>query len=323
MLPEESSDQAQISQGRRIVLVGGSGFLGRGLRASLTALGHDVVVIGRGPTTQHAGWRSVHWDAATRGSWVNALEGADTIVHLAGKRVDTRPTVRNIGELISSREGTVKLVGQALQDLSQPPTTWVQLSSLAIFGDSGDALIDEATTPPAHGLAQQVEVVQRWEAAYRDASSGMQRKVLLRPAIGVGGSADPATRQLARLARLGLGGAIGGGQQWVSWIGALDFFELLQRSVLDNTMSGLYHLTSPTPVTNADFMRAYRLAVGRRFGVPSPRTVASVGAWLLGSDPALPLTGRRCVPGRLLREGYTFKQTNVDTAVAAAIDAQS
>lgn len=302
-----------------MVLVGGSGFLGRGLRERLVRDGHHVTVIGRSAGTARDGWRQQQWDARTEGDWVHCLDGADVVVHLAGKRVDCRPTRSNIDNLIASREGTVRLVGSALKKLDNPPQSWVQLSSLAIFGDSGDEIIDETTTPPESGPRQQVEVCQRWEAAFDEAASDTPRTVLLRPAIGIGGSDDPATRQLTRLARLGLGGTVGSGRQWVSWIGAPDFFDLLHRAVVDDSMSGLYHLTSPQPVRNRELMAAYRAAAGRRFGLPSPSPVTTIGAWLLGSDPALALTGRRCMPSRLLDEGYVFRSTNIDEAVRAAV----
>ena len=181
----------------KVVLVGGSGFLGPGLQARLTADGDAVTVIGRSPAAARDGVRTVQWDGKSLGDWVAALEGADVVEHLAGKRVDCRPTEANIDELISSREGTVRLVGQALRQLDTRPTTWVQLSSLAIFGDAGDTEIDEITPPPTTGPRQQVEVCHRWEAAFREATDGLDRAVLLRPAIGIGGEGDPATRQLA------------------------------------------------------------------------------------------------------------------------------
>lgn len=303
----------------KVVLVGGSGFLGSRLRSRLTAAGDAVTVIGRSLDIARNGVRTVQWDGTSLGDWVAALEGADVVVHLAGKRVDCRPTKANTDELISSREGTVRLVGQAFRQLDDPPTTWVQLSSLAIFGDSGDTEIDETTTPPTTGPRQQVEVCQRWEAAFREASQGVDRAVLLRPAIGIGGDGDPATRQLARLARFGLAGPVGGGRQWVSWIGIDDLLDLLLRAVTDASMSGLYHLTSPSPVRNRELMAAYRKAVGRGFGLPAPKAITTAGAWLLGSDPALALTGRKCVPTRLLQEGYEFRETDIDAAVSKAV----
>lgn len=311
-------DQAHLN----VVLIGGSGFLGRGLRARLVRSGHRVSVVGRGPAASHQGWDHVHWDAKSLGPWTAVLDDADVIVHLAGKRVDCRPTAANINELISSREGTVRLVGEAVHQLDTPPAAWVQLSSLAIFGDSGDTIIDESTPVPATGIRQQVEVCQRWEAAYAQATSGLARTVLLRPAIAIGGNDDPATRQLARLARLGLGGAVGSGEQWVSWIGAQDFLSLLHDAVTSTSMTGLYHLAAPTPVHNRELMAAYRSAVGRSFGIASPGVIVKAGAMLLGSDPSLALTGRRCVPRRLLDEGYQFRVAAIDEAVKLAVDAQ-
>lgn len=304
----------------RVALVGGSGFLGRGLRDRLVAEGHDVTVICRGSTRIEDGWRAVQWDARTMGGWAQALDGTDVVVHLAGKRPDCWPTETNIAELIRSREGTVRLVGDAIARLDDPPASWVQLSSLAIYGDAGDQLIDESTPPPTSGPRQQVEVCRRWEDAFAESSDGMTRAVLLRQAIGIGGQDDPATVQLMRLARLCLGGPVASGRQWVSWIGADDLFELLHRAVVDESMTGLYHLTSPEPVRNAELMEAFRDAVARVFAISAPRPLTTVGAWLMGSDPALALTGRRCIPTRLLHEGYTFHTTDIHDAVNRAVD---
>jgi NAD dependent epimerase/dehydratase family enzyme len=105
----------------------------------------------------------------------------------------------------------------------------------------------------------------------------------------------------------------------VSWIAAEDMFALLRRAVTNDVMSGTYHLTAPEPVTNREFMAAYRRALGRRFGLPAPRILTQVGARLLGSDPALVLTGRAALPRRLLDEGYTFAVTDLDEAVDRAI----
>lgn len=316
------------SEALSVVLVGGSGFLGRALRDRLLARGDSVTVIGRGPSGSHGQastkWRSVSWEPSATAlsgneEWVEAINGSDVIVHLAGKRVDCRPTRANIDELISSREGTVQLVSQARRLVENPPQTWIQLSSLAIFGDSGDEEIRESTPPPTTGIRQQVEVCRRWEAAYEEATTDMDRRVLLRPAIGIGGSGDPATKQLTRLAKLGFGGSMAGGSHWVSWIDAEDLIDLLLRSVVDTTMSGLYHLAAPEPVRNEAFMAAYRNAVGRRFGLKSPAQLVKLGAALLGSDPGLALTGRRCVPGRLLDEDYDFKHTDIAASVRRAV----
>src|SRR3954451_19267068 len=134
--------------GARIVIPGGSGYLGGALTERLVARGDEVVILTRGRGESGEGWRAVTWDARTpTGPWAAELEGADAIVHLSGRRVDTRATRRNIDELISSRVGPVRVVGEALRACKTPPPVWVQSSSLAIFGEGGDEVIDESKVP--------------------------------------------------------------------------------------------------------------------------------------------------------------------------------
>ena len=307
--------------GKRIVLPGGSGFLGRNLRDRLVARGDSVVVLTRGAPGSGPGWESVLWDPATLAEWVSVLDGADAIVHLSGKRVDCRPTKRNLAELISSRVVPVRTVGRAWSQVAKPPPVWVQLSSLARYGDAGETLIDQDTVPFADGPPQMVQVCTEWEAAFASFSQQVPRSVVLRAGIGLGGSGDPATERLMWLARMGLGGKVASGRQWVSWVSMEDFMAVLIRAIDDDTMVGLYHVTSPNPIPNREMMAAYRRLVGRRFGLPSPEWVTHIGAWLLGSDPALALTGRRAVPTRLLEEGYDFAIPDFEDAAALAVAA--
>lgn len=305
--------------GKRIVMPGGSGFLGRNLRDRLVARGDSVVVLTRGAPGSGRGWESVHWDPSALGEWVSVLDGADAIVHLSGKRVDCRPTKRNLAELISSRVGPVRTVGRAWSQIAKPPPVWVQLSSLARYGDGGETIIDEHTVPFSDGPPQMVQVCTEWEAAFASVSRQVPRAVVLRAGIGLGGSGDPATERLMWLARMGLGGKVSSGEQWVSWVSIDDFMAVLIRAIDDDTMEGLYHVTSPNPIRNRDMMATYRRLVGRRFGLPSPAWMTNIGAWLLGSDPALALTGRRAVPTRLLAEGYQFAMPDFEEAAALAV----
>lgn len=304
---------------KHVVIPGGSGFLGRHLSARLVARGDTVTVLTRGPARSDDVQRWVHWDARTVGSWSDALDGADAIVHLSGKRVDCRPTKRNVAALISSRVEPVIAVGEARKVIPNPPPVWIQMSSLAIFGEGGDRIINESTEPPDAGPRQMVEVCRRWEAAFHQATSGVARTVLLRAGIGIGGVGDPATERLLWLARIGLGGRVASGRQWVSWVALEDFMAVLIRAIDDASMSGPYHVTSPNPIRNAEMMATYRKLAGRRFGLPSPSLVTRMGAWMLGSDPALALTGRRALPKRLLEEGYEFTVPRFEDAAAKAM----
>lgn len=287
-------------------MAGGSGFLGRSLTERLTARGDRVTVLTRARAASGEGWEHVHWDGRNPGDWTHVLEGADAAVHLSGKRVDCRPTRRNVDELISSRVDPVRAVGDAIRTCEAPLPVWVQASSLAIFGEGGDRLIDENTLPSGRGPAQMVQVCLAWERAFSEATVAVERAVLLRMGIGLGGTGDPATERLTWLVRRGLGGRAGSGKQWVSWVALDDLLSVMVRAIDADAMAGLYHLTSPNPVTNAEMMATYRELLGRRLGLPAPEPITFLGATVLGSDPALALTGRRCVPTRLLAEGFEF-----------------
>jgi uncharacterized protein len=303
----------------RVVIPGGTGYLGRALARRLVDRGDDVVILTRGASRAVDDWRVVNWDANTLGDWVGEIEAADAIVHLNGRRVDTRATKRNIDELISSRVEPVRVVGEAVRVCSSPPPVWVQSSSLAIFGEGGDAVIDEATTPTGIGPREMVTVCLAWEGAFHQATADVDRSVLLRIGIGVGGDGDPATAKLAQIVRMGLGGKVGSGRQWVSWVGLEDLLDAMVRALDVPTMRGLYHVTSPNPVTNAEMMSTYRRLLGRRVGLPTPALIAKLGAPLLGSSASLALTGRRCVPTRLLAEGFDFHHPDFESTARLAL----
>lgn len=307
----------EASSGRRIVLPGGSGHLGTHLARRLVARGDEVVVLTRGSAGMRHGVRHVRWDGTRLGPWVRTLDGADAVVHLAGKRVDAAPTRRNVDELIRSRAGTVRLVGRALAEVATPPPVWVQASTLAIHGDAGDRLLDDGAAPDGLGPRQMTTVALAWEHAFLEATAGVDRRVLLRLGVSLGGG-DPALARLRQLVRLGLGGTIASGRQWVSWLALEDALALFVRALDDATMSGTYVATSPNPVTNAELMAMLRRHEGRRLGLPAPRAAVHVGTRLLGTDPALPLTSRRGVPSRLLAEGFRFGVPHLEEALRRA-----
>ncbi len=305
----------------RIVIPGGSGFLGRALAARLVERGDEVIILSRGECQQVEGARTVVWDAELIGPWASELDGADAVVHLTGRRVDVRGTKRNIDELISSRVQPVRVVGEAIERCTTPPRVWVQSSSLAVYGDGGDAVLDEHSTPTGIGPREMVTVCLAWEGAFHQASTAVERTVLLRMGIGLGGRNDPATAKLAQLVRFGLGGRVGSGRQWVSWVGLDDLLTAMILAIDDDTMTGTYHVTSPNPVTNAEMMSTYRRLLSQRIGLPSPAWLARIGAPLLGSSASLALTGRRVVPTRLTERCFNFEQPDFEAAARKALAA--
>ena len=284
----------------KVVLAGGTGSLGRRIAADLAARGDEVVVLSRSPSVGGPG-RQVRWDGVTAGPWAAELGGA-AVINLAGDLVDRRPTTANIDLLTESRVRPTRALRQAAAGLAVPPAVWIQMSTLAIYGDAGDTVLDE-TAPSADGPPQMAGVAKAWETAAIGATA--RRQIVLRTAV-VLDPGTPAYERLTWLTRWGLGGRIGSGQQWVSWLHIADFLAIIRYCLDDRALAGVINATSPEPVRNTEFMAAFRRAWDRPFAPPTPRWLLKLGAVLLRTDPALALTGRRCVPARLVGHGFDF-----------------
>ncbi len=293
----------------KIVLAGGTGALGRRIADDLASRGDEVVILTRSPRrgTPH---RQVEWDGATAGPWAPELAGA-AIVNLAGELVDRRPTAANIELLKRSRVGPTAALAAAAAHLATPPAVWLQASTLAIYGDAGESVLDE-TAPPADGPPQMAGVARAWEAAAADAAAG--RQVVMRMGIVLDRD-TPALDRLAGLVRWGLGGRIGKGHQWVSWIHIDDLLAIVRRALDDDALSGVVHVTSPNPVRNGELMATLRRVLHRPPALPTPAALVRIGAVVLRTDPGLALTGRRAVPARLLDAGFTFTHPELSGAL--------
>jgi uncharacterized protein (TIGR01777 family) len=284
----------------KVVVAGGSGALGRRICAMLAARGDEPVVLTRSPG-RPSRYRQVRWDGRTVGGWAGELDGA-SVVNLAGALVDRRPSVAAIELLTRSRVEPTRALALAATAVDRPPPVWLQMSTLAIYGDAGEAVLDE-TAAPATGPPQMAGVARAWEAAADGVRTG--RQITLRTAV-VLDPGTPALRRLTALARYGLGGRIGPGRQWVSWLHIDDFLAVVLQVLTGDTLHGVVHATSPYPVRNAELMAELRRAVHRPPAPPTPAAMARLGAYLLRTDSALALTGRRAVPSRLLQAGFTF-----------------
>ncbi len=294
----------------KVVLAGGNGALGRRIAADLTARGDDVVVLSRSPA-DGGPERQILWDGVRTGPWAAELAGA-ALINLAGELVDRRPTPAAVEKLTSSRVEPTRALRQAAAGLATPPAVWIQMSTLAIYGDAGDRVLDE-TAAPADGPAQMAGVARAWETAAKGATA--DRQVVLRTAV-VLDRGTPAYSRLNGLTRWGLGGRTGTGNQWISWLHIEDFLAIVRVCLDDPELAGVVHATSPEPVRNADFMAAFRRAAGRPVAPPAPAWLVRAGAVLLRTDPALALTGRRCVPARLAGLGFGFRLPQIDAALA-------
>ncbi|QDU99161.1 Epimerase family protein [Lignipirellula cremea] len=298
----------------RVVIAGGTGFLGGNLARRLSDAGCDVVVLGRHrPAEQdELPWRFAVWNARTLGAWSAEINGAAALVNLAGRSVDCIKTPDHCDEILRSRVESTRVLGQALRTIDQPPPVWVQMSTAHRYGDAPELVCDEDS---AFGYGLAPRVGEAWEEAYAAAVLPGMRQVILRTSF-VLGKTGGALRTLAWLVRFRLGGKVGHGRQGISWIHEHDMDRLFVQSITDPTMQGAYLATAPHPVAQEDFMRELRRAMGVRIGLPATSLMVRFGAhWLLRTDPELGLYGRYCVSRRLREHGFRFEFPQVGPAL--------
>ena len=298
------------------VIAGGSGFLGLSLASHLASLGRQVVILSRGDPAPGP-WSHVRWDARTLGPWVSALDGASGLVNLVGRTVDCVKTPDHCDEILRSRLEATRVLGDACRAVANPAPVWVQMSTAHIYGDPPEVVCDEHS-PFGYGLAPTVG--RAWEEAFASAVLHSQRAVVLRTSFVIGrrnAAGGGALGTLAKLARFGLGGTVGHGRQGMSWIHGTNMNRLFQRAIDDGSMRGAYIATAPNPVSNREFMRELRNAVGMPIGLPAPAPLVRIGAPLvMHTDPELALYGRYIVSRRLKEEGFEFKYPELKEALA-------
>lgn len=294
----------------RYVIAGGTGQLGRIVDRALTAAGHDVTILTRSPSRE----REVYWDAVGTGPWTRVLHGSDVVLNLAGRSVGCRYTDANLRSMMDSRVRSAEVIGQAIAESRRPPALWLQMSTATIYAHRYDAPNDEATGViggrergvPGY-WAYSVLIARNWERVQEAAPTPHTRKVALRSAMVMSPDPGGVLDRLLWLARLGLGGPVAGGNQYVSWIHDADFVRALEFLTARPELSGPVNLASPGPVPQREFMRELRTAWGRRPGLPATAWMAEIGAFALRADTELLLKSRRVVPGRLLEAGFDFR----------------
>lgn len=306
----------------RLVIPGGTGQVGGMLRRAWVARGHEVVVLARRPRAAH----EVGWDGRTLGPWTAAFEGADAVVNLAGRSVSCRYTAQNLQEMMDSRVRTAALVGAAIARCGNPPRVWLQASTATIYAHRYDAPNDElrgrigGAEPDVPGYWEfSVRIAREWERAQRESVTPGTRQVALRSAMVMSPDRGGIFDYLSWLARLGLGGPVAGGAQYVSWIHEHDFVRALDFLIAHDELSGPVNVSAPVPLPHRDFMRALRQAWGVPAGLPATRRMAEIGAWALRSDTELLLKSRRVVPERLLDAGFEFEYCAWQDAVGELV----
>ena len=308
----------------RVVVTGASGFMGTAIVAALRADGADVVTVGR---TGDARW-------ADPSSVRRAVDGASTVIGLAGRSVNCRYGPANRAEILRSRVDTTHAIADAIAAAERPPGLWINSSTATIYRHAEDHPMTEATGELGEGFS--VSVAKAWEEALFEPPLPGTRRVALRTAIVLGdGSVLPP---LVRLARLGLGGpqldgrwpasrarlsagtyhrrGARGGRQRFSWIHLDDVIGIIRFLRDHDELDGVINAASPNPTDNAGFMRALRATLGAPVGMPLPRAALELGAVLLRTETELVLKSRWVVPERLLEAGYHFRFPFLEDALA-------
>jgi uncharacterized protein (TIGR01777 family) len=296
----------------KVVIPGGSGQIGTILARAFHQAGHEVVVLSRRPTG--AAWREMGWDGQTLGDWVKEIEGADVVINLAGQSVNCRYNAENRRRIMASRVKSTRILGEAIARSSRPPRVWLQAGTATIYAHRYDAPNDEATgvlggsEPDAPDTWRfSIEVATAWECAFNEAVTPYTRKAILRSAMTMSPDRGGVFDILLRVARYGLGGSVGDGRQYVSWIHDQDFVRAINWLIEHDELEGPINLAAPNPVPYSEFMRGLRSALGIPFGLPATAWMFEVGAFFLRTESELILKSRRVIPGKLTRSNFIFQ----------------
>lgn len=287
----------------KIVIAGGTGFIGQFLEQRFSETGYEVVIVSRGTG-------KVQWDHEP--ALVQALEGAEMLINLAGKSVDCRYSEANKKEIFRSRTETTLLLGKALAQCIQPPALWLNSSTATIYRHAEDHAMTEREGTIGSGFS--VEVAHAWEEAFFSVDVPGVRQVALRIAIVLGKSGGVMIPYL-NLVHYGLGGYQGNGNQMFSWIHLEDLYRVILFIREQDEIRGAVNCSAPYPVTNKVLMRTLRTKREQKFGLPMPRWLLKIGAALIGTETELVLKSRWVLPDRLLEKGFEFKYPTLEIAL--------
>ena len=297
----------------RIVIAGGTGFVGEPLVRRLLERGDDVAVLSRNPAKVTAG-RGVQWDGRTLGAWTAEIAEADAVINLAGENVgEGRWTEERKQQLTASRLDATHAIVEAMRSAPPQSRTLINASAVGYYGYSrGDETFDDHGTRGDGFLAQ---LVDRWEQAARDAEK-FTRLVILRFGVVLAPEGGALKKMLVPF-KLGGGGPVGDGQQWMSWVDLEDAVRFVIWALDNATARGVYNVTAPEPVRNRDFARALGKALHRPAFLPAPGFALKAAFGEMAEEVLL--GGQRAVPRRAEREGFTFEIPTLDASFARSL----
>lgn len=292
----------------KLIIAAGTGFLGQVLVSHFKNKFREIVILTRGKSQTIDGIKYVNWNARTFTGWESELEDATVLINLAGKSVDCRYTKENKRAILLSRIESTKVLNKAVLNCVNPPKHWLNSSTSTIYRFSLDKEMDEVNGEIGNDFS--MNVAQSWEKAFFKIETPNTLKTALRTSIVLGKNGG-AFIPLKTLAKIGLGGKQGKGNQFISWIHEDDFANAVEF-VLQKEITGVINIVSPKPIRNTDFMEKLRKAVGFPFGIPINETLLRFGAKIINTESELVLKSRNVIPKRILENGFKFKYENVE-----------
>ncbi len=288
---------------KKIIIAGGTGFIGKYLYKNFSEEGYEVIIISRGD--QYLQWNDEE-------AMIKALEGSEALINLAGKSVDCRYNEKNKELILNSRTETTRILQSAVDKCKFPPKLWINSSTATIYRHAEDRPMDEYSGEIGSGFS--VDVAKAWEKTFFEKTTTGTRKVALRLAITLGKNGG-VMKPFTNLVKYGLGGPQGSGKQLFSWIHIEDLYRVITYLMANTGMNGIYNCSAPNPVTNKEFMQHMRNILKPIFYLPSPEFLLRIGAIFIKTETELVLKSRWVIPKRLQEDGFVFKYSTVDKAL--------
>ncbi len=298
----------------KIVMAGGTGFIGGNVMRQFAAAQHSVVLLSRNPsvvdTSQWPNVQVVKWDGRTPGAWYSEIEGADAIINLAGESIGgKRWTSKQKQKILESRVNATRALIESINRAKKKPPVLINGSAVGYYGHVES---EDVTESHARGNGFLAEVCEAWERVALAARQYGTRVVLLRTAVVIG-EGSVALEKLSLPFKLYVGGPVGSGKQWFPWIHVNDVVRVIQFAIESESISGPLNLAAPEPVTMKQFCQVLGKAMRRPSWAPVPGFVLKIA---LGEMSSMILTGQKVVPSKLLQHGYSFIFPKLDDALA-------
>jgi len=296
----------------KIVLAGGTGFIGKALRLELLSSGHELVVLTRQAKAREAERETfVAWDGKTAGGWATHLEGADAVINLAGENISAKGwTVERKEVLLSSRVNATRAIVTAIGQVRAKPSVLLNVSAVGYYGDTAEEVLTETSVRGQGFLA---DTCESWEAEARKAELLGIRVILARLGPVLGELGGMLSKMIPPF-RFFMGAPLGSGRQWIPWVHRDDVIGAFTFMLGCRELSGPVNVTAPFPVTMKDFSRVLAGALRRPCWFPVPEVLLKL---VLGEMAAIILAGQRALPQKLLQAGYRFRYVHLSEALAA------